>query len=399
MDEIKNKVRRKARFVTSLFFILAGILSATWSSRIPDVQQSFGLNDQIWGTVLFSLPAGLVTGLAVASWLSTRFGAAVIMIIGCILSSVFLAITGYVNSVFLLIIFLFLIGFTRTIFNIAVNTDSVIVQKFYEKPIISTFHGLWSLACFLAAGISTVMIINGVSPAIHFTIIALACISSALILKNKIKSKEKINREKKPFIVKPDKYLFVLGMIAFCTMLCESTMFDWSVNYFDRIVKVDKGLITLGYTSFIITMAFGRLVGDRIVGRFGARRIIVINGYIIVTGFLIAVLFPYLIPAAFGFLLVGLGDSIIIPVLYSLSAKSKSMPASYAITSVTMIGYAGFLLGPVIIGSVSEAWGMQWAFIVVATICTGIVVFGYYLKKFEKIITGTVPVVEVKPIS
>jgi MFS family permease len=278
MDEIQNANRKQARFVTSLFFILAGILSATWSSRIPDVQQSFGLNDQVWGTVLFSLPAGLISGLAVASWLSTRFGAATIMISGCIISSAFLAITGFVDSVYLLIIFLFLIGFTRTIFNIAVNTNAVIVQKSFDRPIISTFHGLWSLACFLAAGISTVMIIKGVAPALHFTIIAIACTSVAFILKNRIKSKEKINKEKKPFIVKPDKYLLVLGVIAFCTMLCESTMFDWSVNYFDRIVRVDKGLITVGYTSFIITMALGRLFGDRIVGRYGARRIIIMNG-------------------------------------------------------------------------------------------------------------------------
>jgi MFS family permease len=254
----------------------------------------------------------------------------------------------------------------------------------YDKPIISMFHGLWSLACFFAAGISTIMIINGIAPALHFTIVAMACISIVFILKYKIKTNEKISSEKKPFFVKPDKYLLVLGIIAFCTMLCESTMFDWSVNYFDRIVKADKGLITMGYTSFIITMALGRLIGDRFVRRFGARRLIIINGFIIVTGLLIAVIFPFLIPAAFGFLLVGLGDSIIIPVIYSLSAKTKTMPPSYAITSVTMIGYAGFLLGPVIIGTVSEAWGMQWAFVIVAIICLGIAGFGFYLKKFEK---------------
>ncbi|MBA2329307.1 MAG: MFS transporter [Flavisolibacter sp.] len=384
MDETFNADRKKARIVTSSFFILAGILSATWSSRIPDVQQSFGLNDQLWGTVLFSLPAGLITGLALASWLSSRFGTAIIMIGGCIISSIILAVTGYLSSIFFLVIFLFLIGFTRTIFNIAVNTDAVIVQKMYDKPIISMFHGLWSLACFFAAGISTIMIINGIAPALHFTIVAMACISIVFILKYKIKTNEKISSEKKPFFVKPDKYLLVLGIIAFCTMLCESTMFDWSVNYFDRIVKADKGLITMGYTSFIITMALGRLIGDRFVRRFGARRLIIINGFIIVTGLLIAVIFPFLIPAAFGFLLVGLGDSIIIPVIYSLSAKTKTMPPSYAITSVTMIGYAGFLLGPVIIGTVSEAWGMQWAFVIVALICLGIAGFGFYLKKFEK---------------
>jgi MFS family permease len=109
MDETFNADRKKARIVTSSFFILAGILSATWSSRIPDVQQSFGLNDQLWGTVLFSLPAGLITGLALASWLSSRFGTAIIMIGGCIISSIILAVTGYLSSIFFLVIFYFLL--------------------------------------------------------------------------------------------------------------------------------------------------------------------------------------------------------------------------------------------------------------------------------------------------
>jgi MFS family permease len=127
--------------------------------------------------------------------------------------------------------------------------------------------------------------------------------------------------------------------------------------------------VTVGYTSFIVAMTIGRLTGDKVVARFGAINVIAANGLLIATGLLIAILFPYLLTASFGFLLVGLGTSIMVPQVYSLASKSQKMKASYAIASVTFIGYIGFLIGPVLVGAISEAFGMQWSFALVAVLC------------------------------
>ena len=159
-------------------------------------------------------------------------------------------------------------------------------------------------------------------------------------------------------------------------------MFDWSVNYFNQVVKTNEKLSTSGYTSFIIAMALGRLAGDKIIGLYGAANVLIINGLIMALGFLLAILFPYFLPACLGFLLIGLGDSIVVPTVYVFAARTKKMSAAYAIASVTMVGYAGFLLGPLIVGSISEVLGMQWAFGLMGLLSIGITIITFLVKRF-----------------
>lgn len=359
----------RERWITAVFFFLSGLISATWSSRIPDVQQHLHLNDAQWGRVLFAIYAGLICGLPVSSWMVARFGARTVMVTGGVLFSLMLCLLGVATKSWQLVLALFSFGFTRNLFNISVNTSAVEVQQLYSRPIISTFHGLWSLACLIAAGIGTFLMAQDIGTGTHFLLIAIFCAFFSLVFKGNQLTVRQPATEKRPFFIKPDRYLLLLGAITFCSMLCEGTMFDWSISYFERIVGVQKGSVTIGYTSFVVAMTLGRLTGDRIVARFGATNILTANGLLMAIGLFMVILFPYFIPAAIGFLLVGAGNSIMVPQVYSLASKTKKMKASYAIASVTLIGYIGFLIGPVIVGSVSEAFGMQWSFALVALLC------------------------------
>lgn len=363
---------RRERWLTAVFFLLSGLVSATWASRIPDVQQQFRLNDAQWGQVLFALPAGLITGLPVSSWLVARFGSRNMRITGGILFSLMLCMLGVASQVWQLSVALFFFGFLRNLFNISVNTSAIEVQQQYDRPIVSSFHGLWSLSCFAAAGIGAWMIAQQISTDTHFLLIALACSFLCILFRGDRKKNATAATEKRPLFVKPDKYLFLLGVITFCGMLCEGTMFDWSVNYFDKVVGAPKSVVTTGYTCFIVAMAAGRLLGDKVVARFGPTKVLVANGLLIAAGLTMAVVFPYFIGASLGFLLAGLGISIVVPQVYSLCSQTKIMKPSYAIASVTFIGYMGFLSGPILIGFISEWAGMQWAFALVALLSLGI---------------------------
>jgi MFS family permease len=354
--------RKKERWITLVFFFLSGIITATWSSRIPDVQQRLGLNNAAWGTVLFIVPVGLIAGLSVSSWLVARYGTRLMMVASVIGFALMLCLAGVANTRLQLMAVLFGMGTLRTILNISINTQSVLVQKRYERPIVSTFHGVWSGACFLAAGIGTLMIIGEVAPAVHFVAITLLASVAALFFWKAARSGSGAPAEKRPFFVRPDRYLFLLGLTAFCGLLCESAMFDWGVNYFEKAVRPGKEWVTAGYTAFIVAMAFGRLVGDRVIAAFGYFTLLLVNGALMAAGFLLAAFFPYLLPAAFGFLIIGLGDSVIVPIVYSLSAHTTRMSPGYALASVALIGNAGFLLGPLLIGYLSEIFSMQWAF-------------------------------------
>jgi MFS family permease len=374
--------RKKQRRVIALFFLFSGILSATWSSRIPDIQHTLSLSNAALGTVLFAIPVGLVTGLIFSSWAVVTFGARWMMLLSCLLIALFLTLAGVVPTALLLMVVLFFFGVARTLLNLSANTAAIEVQRLYDRPIIASFHGVWSVACFAAAGISAAMLTWSVRPLLHFSAMATVVTITALLLFHK-QQKSTQTTERRPFFVRPDKYLFLLGLMALCAMLCEGAVFDWSVNYFEKVVQAEKSLVITGYLAFIVTMAGGRLVGDRLMHLFGVNRMIIICGVLMSLGFSIAASFPYVLPAALGFLLIGMGDSILVPVIYMLASRSTKMQASYALSSVTLIGYTGFLIGPLLIGNVSDHWGMPAAFYILSAVSLVMIILSLQVRKLS----------------
>lgn len=372
--------RRKQRWLLTTFFLLSGLLTASFSSRIPDIQQKLHLDNRALGYVLFAIPLGLITGLVMAGRIVARYGTRNVMRAGCILLSIVLIGIALSPTVLLLVLALFLFGMSRTIFNLSINTGAVELQKQYEQPIVSRFHGIWSLACLVAASIGTVMIVQNIRPLFHFTVMAVIAVLFTLILLRRVK-KQQPSDERRPVFVKPDKPLFFLGLIALCAMLTESAMFDWSVNYFDKVVQADKKFVTVGYICFIGAMALGRLIGDRLIARFGIYRMLSVNGVSMAVGLLLAALFPFLLPAAVGFLLIGFGDSMLVPIIYVLASQSKKMSSAYALQAVTLVGYGGFLIGPLFIGNVSQHWGMDTAFLFLSGISLFILLLSLQVKR------------------
>jgi MFS family permease len=380
MADVDYAFWKKQRWIIVVFFFLSGLISASWSSRIPDIQNKLGVNNAVFGFVLFSMYAGLFIGLIIASWLVASYGSGKIMTITCISSAVLLVLTSVFSSFLLLMPILFIMGFSRTIFNLSANTGAIEVQAQYKRPIIAGFHGVWSMACLVAGGIGQFMISYEISPLSHFLVIALLVVVSIFLLERK-RVIQSVKKERRPFFVKPDKYLFLLGLMTLCIMLCEGAMFDWSVNYFEKVVKAERSMVTTGYLSFIIAMAGGRLIGDRLIGEFGIFSMLMINGLLVAAGFVITASFPAVFPAALGFLCIGLGDSVLVPILYMLATKSKKMTAEYSLSIVTFIGYLGFLVGPLFIGNVSQHFGLPVTFYCLSGISIVFISLGLQVKK------------------
>jgi fucose permease len=372
--------RKHQRLIIFAFFFFSGIYAASWSSRIPDMQKELDLSNAQLGNILFAMPAGLVFGLSFASWLIEGYGFRKIMLLSCIGTGLMLFFIGSGNAAWQLALALFLFGIGRTVFNLAANTGALEVQKLYDRPINSTFHGVWSIACLIAMGIGKIMITNKVPTFYHFLLIASVMILLSILI---IGKKQHIisSKEKRPFFVKPDRYLLLLGLIAFCAMMCEGAMFDWSVLYFTKVVKAEISMTTYGFMSFIIFMATGRLIGDRFISRFGVFNVLMFNGACLSIGLLIVSQFPNIVLSMMGFGLIGIGSSILVPIVYLLSGKSKTLPPAYALSSVTIIGYTGFLSGPLLIGNVSDLFGMPAAFLMLSILSMLIIFLAWQVKK------------------
>jgi MFS family permease len=255
------------------------------------------------------------------------------------------------------------------------NTQAVGVEALYKRSIMASFHGLWSLAGFIGAALGTFMMGHDILPYQHFLIILLISVL-ILVISNGYILREDVNSdENRPLFVRPDKSLINLGIIAFCSMICEGAMFDWSGVYFKKVVFAENAWTGAGYTAFMSTMAFGRFIADSFTVRFGLKRILQFSGILTATGLLVAVLFPNLVTAIIGFLLVGIGVSSVVPLVYSAAGKSKAMSPGIALAAVSTLGFFGFLAGPPIIGLVAGATSLRVSFAIIAVmgLCVAIV--------------------------
>jgi MFS family permease len=362
--------QRIHRIAVSSFFFLAGVCFASWASRIPDIQSKLHLTNAALGGVLLSLPVGLMVSLPVAGFLVARYGSRVVLICAAALYACTLPLLGFAQSATQLMISLFVFGFGGNLLNISVNTQAVGTEALYRRPIMASYHGIWSLAGFSGAAIGTLMVRLGLLPGYHYLCIMAAALLIVVTGAGSLIPKDVNSAAKQPIFARPDRSILNLGLIAFCSMICEGAMFDWSGVYFQNVVQPGKSLVTIGYTAFMSTMATGRFIGDWAVLRLGMKRTLQLSGALTATGLLLAVIFPYFITATFGFLLVGAGVSSVIPMIYSAAGKSKRMSPGVAIAAVSTIGYLGFLIGPPFIGFIAQATSLRVSLALIAVMGT-----------------------------
>jgi MFS family permease len=386
IDYIPDK--RRIRIAVSLIYFCMGLCFASWASRIPDIKTSLHLNDAMLGSILFALPVGQFLMMPFSGKLVTRFGSQRVILFALPLYTICLSNIGLVKAGWQLALALFLFGLAGNLCNISINTQGVAAERLYERPIMASFHGGWSLAGFTGALIGLLMINLKVAPYWHFiTVILIVWIIVWINHPFLIEAKSGItkNEPKRKFFNRPDNILLQLGIIGFCSMASEGAMFDWSGVYFKDVVKAPSSLVILGYTSFMIMMATGRFVADYIITKIGRKRLLQICGVMISTGLFTSVLFPYLISCTIAFMLVGLGVSSIVPTVYSAAGRHSKVPAGIALATVSSVSFLGFLMGPPLIGYISQVAGLRYSFSVIGIFGIGISLLVSRIKALQDI--------------
>ncbi|MBS1750452.1 MAG: MFS transporter [Bacteroidetes bacterium] len=363
---------RAARIATSTLFFCAGFCFASWASRIPQIQAKLGLNEAELGGVLLALPVGLIIGLPVSGFLVAKYGSRRIAILAVLLYAITLPLLGLITSPWQLIVVLFFFGFGGNLLNISMNTQGAGVEDAYQRSIMASFHGVWSLAGFTGAAVGTLMVRFIISPFLHFCLITVTIYFLVWVIYRFLLVKDIHSGGDAPVFAKPDGDLLKLGLIAFCCMVCEGTMFDWSGIYFAKEVKAPGEYITFGFAAFMTTMAGGRFIGDWLATKLGKRNMIRMSGILIASGLMIAVIFPYMFTAIAGFLLTGMGVSSVVPLVYGAAAKSGKVASGVALAAVSTVGYLGFLFGPPVIGFIAQIFSLRWSFTLIAILgfCT-----------------------------
>ncbi|MCX6331412.1 MAG: MFS transporter [Bacteroidetes bacterium] len=376
---ISNKVRRIA---LSGFFFFTGICFASWASRIPDIKMQLGLNDAELGALLLFLPFGTFLGIPISGSITSIYGSNRILKIAAVVYPLSLVLIGTISNTWQLACCLFLFGMAGNLYNVSVNTQAAVLSKLYDKSIISTFHGFWSLAGFVGGLVGGLFVAKQILPLHQFIVVAFISICYLLIAHSYLMPSEKNKQPLLKLWNKPSPLILQFGFIALGNMICEGMMFDWSGIFFQKVVIVSDEFRTLGYISFMACMTIGRMFSDILINYWGTRKQLMFSGLLVTIGLVVAVALPDILLSTIGFMLVGFGVSSVIPTIYGTVGRAAAPgQTSIALASVSSIGFFGFLIGPPIIGFLSHAIGLRWAFLSISLLGMATFFQSYRLRK------------------
>ncbi|TCC97385.1 MFS transporter [Pedobacter psychroterrae] len=356
--------QNKHRFFLSLFFFISGFSFATWASRIPTIKTAFGFNEAELGTVLLAMPIGSLIGLPISGWLVSRYNSRVPLAVGYGLNAFSLALIGFTHTTFSLVVAVVLFAFTTRIFNISVNTQTLTLQKQFEKKIIGSFHGYWSIGGIAGILLSTLLLSQNVSIQHHFLAVGIIMVLITIYSFQFLLRGDRSKTGNKIILSKPDPYIFYLGVVVFLCAICEGGMFDWSGIYFQEVLKAD--IFTFGYLIFMTFMAASRFLSDFIIARFGMPKTYIMSAVCVTAGISLAIIFPTFWIAMIGFSMVGFGTASIIPMSYALAGASKKYSPGMAISIIATYSITGMMLGPPLIGYLAHAFNLRFSFVIFA---------------------------------
>lgn len=385
------------RFAVLSFFLAQGLCFSSWASRIPDIKEIFTVNDALyWGIVLFMIPVGKFVAIPLAGYLVSKLGSRIMVQINIMGYALSLFAIGTALNIYMLGVFLFCFGVFWNLCDISLNTQGIGIERLYGRTIMASFHGGWSLAACLGALIGFIMIVSDVTPFWHFTLIAalilLLTMVSRRYLQDDVSTAEAVEdkSEKWQYIKRPEMLLIKLGLVGLFALVVESAMFDWSGVYFESVLQVPKSL-QIGFLVFMVMMTVGRFLANYAYRIWGKQRVLQLSGAFIFIGFFTSALLGSTVDSmalkvivnSFGFMLVGLGISSMVPTIYSLVGAKSKTPVGIALTILSSISFIGSLVAPLLIGAISQAFNMEYAYMVVGLLGLCILLMTTFSKAFR----------------
>ena len=366
--------------VLGVFFV-NGVVIGTWVVRIPAIKDELGLGEGLLGVALLGAAVGALLAMPLVGALVSRFGSRRVVGTTALLLALSLVLPALAPSLLFLALALAMLGAANGGLDVAMNAQAVAVERGYGRPIMSSFHAAWSFGGLAGATLGGLLASRGVGPLPHFSAVAiLAAIAFAGAYGALLPSRADASEEGAPAFARPTRALLGLGIMAFCVLLGEGAMGDWSAVYLDDTLGTGQGFAAAGYASFSLSMAFGRLFGDRLTERLGPVTLVRSCGALAAVGLGVALAAAQPLVALVGFACAGAGFSIVFPTALSAAGRTGDMATGPALAAVSTAAYTGFLIGPPFIGFLAELTGLGYALYLVVTLSAATIGFAGSLK-------------------
>lgn len=353
-------LRDPASTSIGLIFAINGMVFGNWFVRVPEVQKALGLSEGQLGLALLGLPLGSLMIMPATGWLIARYGAGRVTLwasIGCCMA---ITTPAFAWNLWILGLTMVLLGLGNGAMDIAMNAEATAIEGRRWTPIMATCHALYSIGSMIGAGISGFIAASGLPLQIHLGMVALVMIALVLFRSSTLLDSP-VAVTTGPAFALPSRPLIGLAIMAFCALLVESTVADWSAVYLHNTLGSGMALAGAGFVGFSLAMTIGRLYGDRLVERWGALMVVRLGALIAAVGLGIGLLMNHPYAAVLGFTCIGMGYAGIVPILFRAAAHTPGMAPGTNIAAVASSGYTGFLAGPALIGFTAEAIGLSAA--------------------------------------
>ncbi|HET8728162.1 MAG TPA: MFS transporter [Alphaproteobacteria bacterium] len=343
-----------ARWATSAVFFLNGFVLASWVPHVPEVKARLDLSDGVLGLALLGMALGAVVAMPLAGAVMRRFGSAAITAFAAFAFCLAFPVPVLASNLVWLVVGLVLFGAANGAMDVAMNGQAVAVERLAGRPIMSSFHALFSLGGLVGAGVAGVLLSAGVEPWQHG--LGTPALAAVLLVPAvwRLLPAASDAAEEGPHFARPTGALVGLGFVAFCGLLSEGAMIDWSAVYMRDSLGAGAGMAAYGFAAYSLTMTAGRFAGDRLVAWAGPVAVLRGGGLLVAFGFGIGLLLHHPVAAMAAFAAVGLGLSNIVPVLFSAAGRTPGVSPGTGIAAVATLGYLGLLAGPPVIGLAAE---------------------------------------------
>jgi MFS family permease len=361
-----------ARAAVTAVFLINGIGYGNWVARIPSIRDELHLDTQALGLALLGVAIGSLVGLPLSGALVARFGSRRMTAVAGLSFAASLVLPALATNALSLTLGLVVLGAATGILDVSMNAAGAVVERRGRKSIMSSYHAGFSFGGLIGAALGGFLAGRGVDPLPHLALTALVGLGAMALVTRPLLPSDASERVAGPAFAKPTRSLAILGAIGFCALLSEGAMADWSGIYLRDVRATDTATAAYGYAAFSLCMGIGRLGGDWLVGRFGTISSIRAGGILAAIGLAAVLLVPSVGLALVGFAGIGLGISIIFPLLLSAAGRSREVSSGTALAAVSTLGYLGFLAGPPVLGVVAHSTTIGVALWLVVALCIGI---------------------------
>ena len=360
----------KERVATLGVFLANGFGIGAWAVEVPRIKESLSLSDTSLGIALFAFALGAIVAMPLAGQLVPRFGSGRLTALLGAAFVVALPLPAFAPNLATLCIVLLALGAANGALDVLMNGHASAIETQWKSPIMSSFHASWSAGGLLGAATGGMLQKGGVGVigglVLPDLFIAGLILAAAVLALRDLGPRAAASSSG---FALPNAGVMKLALLAFLCLLVEGSVADWSAVYLRSALNEEASVAAVGYSAFAFSMAACRFVGDGFVRRFGSGKVVGLGALLATAGLALVLGLPTVFTACAGFAMVGVGLANIVPVIFSAAGRSSVTPA-IGVSMAATAGYAGFLVGPPLIGFGAGLLGLRVALcvLVVATL-------------------------------